>query len=255
MHLAVFTDVQRPQLEAALLARQQPAGVEGHAGQVEDRAVHVDRDAAVVLQVQAQPVVDGVDRHRALRGQAAVVHEAHEAARAVAAMLDLVAGVVEDAVAEVGVGIARGLDQQDLVGAHAEAAVAQAAQLLGAELDRRAGGVEHDEVVAGALHLGELQSHFNPARPPEGTEAPPRGAASTASVGVPSAGLSRPGPARRVQYKEASPAGRVLKRLCTHRYWAGLWRISSSIQRFMRWAAATSSSPGKSSQGGRNLTR
>jgi len=44
-----------------------------------------------------------------------LVHEAHEAARAVAAVLDLVAGVVEDPVAEVDAFAAAGLDEQDLV--------------------------------------------------------------------------------------------------------------------------------------------
>ena len=53
----------------------------------------------------------------------------------------------------------RWLDQQDLVGADAEAAVAQAAQLLIGQFDRRARRVEHHEVIARAMHLGEAQSH------------------------------------------------------------------------------------------------
>jgi hypothetical protein len=47
----------------------------------------------------------------------------------------------------------------DLVGAHTEAAITQHAVLLGTQIDGRLRGVEHDEVVAGALHLGEPQSH------------------------------------------------------------------------------------------------
>ena len=59
-----------------------------------------------------------------------LAHEAHEAARAVAALLDLVAAVaVEDAVAEIDARRAALLDDQDLVGADAEPAVAEAAHL------------------------------------------------------------------------------------------------------------------------------
>ena len=38
-------------------------------------------------------------------------------------------------------------------------AVGQEAVLRGREAERRAGFVQHDEVVAGALHLGEADSH------------------------------------------------------------------------------------------------
>ena len=89
-----------------------------------------------------------------------VAHEADEAARAVAALLDLVAAAaVEDAVAEVDARRRARLDDQDLVGADAEAPVGEAAQLRGVELERRARRVEHDEVVARALHLREAQPH------------------------------------------------------------------------------------------------
>ena len=87
-----------------------------------------------------------------------VAHEAHEAARAVAALLDLVAAAaVEDAVAEVDAGRLARLDDEDLVGADAETPVAEAAHLRGGQRERRARRVEHDEVVARALHLGEAQ--------------------------------------------------------------------------------------------------
>ena len=62
-------------------------------------------------------------------------------------------------------GRAKLVDDQDLVGADAEAAVAETAHLLDRQPDRRARAVEHDEVVAGAVHLGEFQFHvcFSPA--------------------------------------------------------------------------------------------
>jgi hypothetical protein len=75
-------------------------------------------------------------------------------------MLDLAAaGAVEDAVAKVDARRGAGLDDQDLVGTHAEAPVAQVAQLRRCQVQWRARGVEHDKVVARAVHLGEGQPH------------------------------------------------------------------------------------------------
>ena len=47
---------------------------------------------------------------------------------------------------------------EDLVGADPEAAVAEAADLRVRQRQRRVRGVQHDEVVAGALHLGEAHA-------------------------------------------------------------------------------------------------
>ena len=87
------------------------------------------------------------------------MHEAHEAARAVAALFDLAAVGVEDAVAEIDVGARGGLDHQQLVAADAEVAVGDRLHARRAQVDRRAGGVDDDEVVAEAVHLGEAQFH------------------------------------------------------------------------------------------------
>ena len=66
--------------------------------------------------------------------QVEVVHEAHETTRTVAALLDLVAAAaVEDAVAEVDARRGAALDREDLVGADAEASVAQALHLLNSQ--------------------------------------------------------------------------------------------------------------------------
>ena len=69
------------------------------------------------------------------------------------------AGTVEDAVAKIDARRGSRLDDEDLVGADAEAPVAEPAHLRGRQREGRAGGVEHDEIVARALHLGEAQSH------------------------------------------------------------------------------------------------
>jgi hypothetical protein len=92
-----------------------------------------------------------------LRREARVAHEAREAARAVAALLDLAAVGVPDAVAEIVAFLPGLLHHQQLVAADAEMAVGDAPYLLGREAHGLAHAVEHDEVVALALHLGEAQ--------------------------------------------------------------------------------------------------
>jgi hypothetical protein len=87
------------------------------------------------------------------------VHELHEAARAVAALLDLAAVGVEDAVAEVRVRAARALDHQDLVAADAEVAIGDFADLLSGKRKRLIRAIDDDEVVPRPLHLGEGELH------------------------------------------------------------------------------------------------
>jgi hypothetical protein len=58
------------------------------------------------------------------------MHETHEAARAVAALLDLAAVGIEDPIAEIDAWLPSPLNEQNLVAADAEMAVSQQAQLL-----------------------------------------------------------------------------------------------------------------------------
>ncbi len=88
--------------------------------------------------------------------------ELDEGARAVAALLHFAAIVVIDAVAEVAAGQARLFHHEDLVGADAEAAVGQALPLGRREIDVLADGVDDDEVIAGAVHLGKVEFHVLP---------------------------------------------------------------------------------------------
>ena len=84
---------------------------------------------------------------------------AHEAARAVAALLDLAAVGVVDHVFEIDSRRRRRPHRQHLVGADAEVPVRQEAVLARREAQRAARFIEHDEVVAGPLHLGETDAH------------------------------------------------------------------------------------------------
>jgi hypothetical protein len=84
-----------------------------------------------------------------------------KAAGAVAALLHLGAVGVEDAVVEVRAREARRLHQQHLIAADAEAPVREPRGQSAVMSDLR-DAVEHDEVVAEALHLGEVQSCSKP---------------------------------------------------------------------------------------------
>jgi hypothetical protein len=122
------------------------------------RCAHVDAHFAVGFQARRDAAAERIDADVALGGQAPAVHELHEAARAVAALLDLAAVGVEDAVAEIDVG-RPALHHEDLVAADAEVAVGEPLELRAREREGLAGAVDDDEVVAGALHLGELELH------------------------------------------------------------------------------------------------
>jgi hypothetical protein len=111
------------------------------------------------MHLQFEFAVGHLHAQRVARAQALVVHIAHEAARAVAALLHLAAVGVVDHVFEVQPGPGRRPHAQDLVGAHAEMAIGQEAVLGRAQAQAAPRLVEHDEVVARALHLGEADVH------------------------------------------------------------------------------------------------
>jgi len=106
-----------------------------------------------------------LDADFGLGRESLVVNETHEAARAVAALLDLAAVGVPDTVAEIRIDSRRFLDQKDLVAADAEVAVRDLSGALRGHLDRATHAVQDDEVVAGSLHLGEFQLQYHFASP------------------------------------------------------------------------------------------
>jgi hypothetical protein len=88
------------------------------------------------------------------------VDVADETSRAVPALLDFAAIGVEDAVIKIGLRVARALDLEDLVAADAEMAIRDEPKLLSRERERLFSRVEHDEIVAEAVHLGETYAHI-----------------------------------------------------------------------------------------------
>ena len=101
----------------------------------------------------------GLDDNGVLGGQSLIMHEAHEAARAVAALFYLAAIGVKDAIAEVSARRLRRLDQQQLIKADAGMAIAQRTDLFRGQFDILTHAVDHDEVVAEAVHFGKFQAH------------------------------------------------------------------------------------------------
>ena len=89
-------------------------------------------------------------------GQLLVQHKAHEAARTIAALLHFAAVGVKNAVAKIRLGKLGSFHQQDLVATHAKMPVGQKSQLLRREMDVLAHAVYHHEIVACAMHFGEL---------------------------------------------------------------------------------------------------
>jgi hypothetical protein len=70
-------------------------------------------------------------------------------------MLHFLSIGVEYPVIEVGVRAARSFDQQNLIAAHAEAAIGQTLGSCAVQRDVLIDRINHDEVVAGPLHLRE----------------------------------------------------------------------------------------------------
>ena len=119
--------VQRPEQFVVLVPRLQAAKRRRARARLEYRRPHVDRHFARRCQPRFDDAGQRFDADRVLVRQPLVAHEVHEAARAVAALFDLAAVAVEDAVAKVDVACARRLDDQDLVGTDAEAPIRQLA--------------------------------------------------------------------------------------------------------------------------------
>jgi hypothetical protein len=92
-------------------------------------------------------------------GEATLLDKADETARTVAAVFDLGAiGVVDD-VFEVGIGPARPAHAEDLIGAHPKMPIGKPSVLGRIEVQRQAGFIEHDKVVASPVHFGEVNAH------------------------------------------------------------------------------------------------
>ncbi len=152
-------DIQRPHAILTLGPGLQAAGVKRDLQRIQDGRAHVDRDAAVGFQRRLDHTLHGFNLDRAFRGQAFVGNEFDEGACAIAALLDFATIRVIDAVAKIDAGCLRSFDHQYLVGADAETAIGQQLPLRGREIDVLVDRVDHDKIVAGAVHFREFEFH------------------------------------------------------------------------------------------------
>src|ERR1700730_12540752 len=111
--------------------------------------------------VDARPHEPGrtVESDQAVAADAALVQERGNAARAVAALLDLVAVAVEDPVEHGAVGAPGTLQHQRLVKADTGAAIRETAQQRGPEQGLVGGRIEYTAIVADPVHLRESDAH------------------------------------------------------------------------------------------------
>ena len=87
------------------------------------------------------------------------MQERREASNSIAALLHFAAIGIEDAVVDIGAGAARGLQNHGLVETDALVAVRKLAPLRGGRQAAVAWRFKYDDVVASAMHFGELELH------------------------------------------------------------------------------------------------
>lgn len=139
--------------------RCQTAGVERYFGGIEARLPHVDGDTAVGHQLGSDHAFFRLYANRLFAGEPLVIDKTSKTARAIAALLHLTPiGVVDD-VFKIDPCCRRRAHGQDLVCPHAEVTIGQETVLVSAQAQRARSLVQHDKVVAGALHLGEADFH------------------------------------------------------------------------------------------------
>ena len=126
-------DFDRAAADLEFVGERAALGLKRNARRLELRHAHVHGDAAVGFEPRHDDAGQRADADFGLLGEPLFAHETHEAARAVAALLDLAAVGIENAVVEIGARRARRLDLQNLVAADAEMAVGDAAQLVAVE--------------------------------------------------------------------------------------------------------------------------
>ena len=122
---------------------------------------HVHGNRAVIFHVRTNDAFDRFAGNRRFVGQPKFSHKNSKATRAIAAHFDFTAAAVENAVLEVNFGQSTFFNHQQLITSDAVATIAQRADLFGRQGKRFLRGVQHDKVVARALHFGKSHSYWS----------------------------------------------------------------------------------------------
>ena len=101
----------------------------------------------------------GFDANAAFVGQSLLGDEPGEAARAVAALFDFGAVVIENSIAEIVIRRVRGFDQKHLIKTDAKMAIAQLPDAVNFQSKGLAHAVDDHEIVTKAVHFTEFEFH------------------------------------------------------------------------------------------------
>ena len=88
-----------------------------------------------------------------------LVDKAHKAACTIATVFDLAAIGIKNPVAKISLGMARRIDQQYLVTANSKLTVRKCTRTLRGQLNGLTNAIQHDKVVACAMHFCEVPDH------------------------------------------------------------------------------------------------
>src|SRR5882672_54982 len=134
------------------------ARFEGERLRIEVRHAHVDRHQAIVAHARSHQSSGTIHHDFARPEFRAAGDERGDATRAVAALLDLDAVGIDDAIEDAGVGTARRFQDKCLVETDAGVPAGQFAEGAGVG-DLPARSIEDHEVVAESMHLHEINLH------------------------------------------------------------------------------------------------
>jgi hypothetical protein len=151
-------DLERAPLDFELVRVARRLRGKGQGTRVKVRYAHVDRDRCGA-DARVHHACGTVQGDGTVLGQPAVMQQGGDAARAVAALFDLVAVGVEDAVEHGRIGPPGAREHQRLIEADAGAAIGEAAQALGLQDGFVGWSIKDDEIVADPVHLREIDAH------------------------------------------------------------------------------------------------
>ena len=134
--------------------------VERYAREIEHRCAHIHSNAPVIFKMGCDDARHSLDANLALLGETFINDKLDEGTRAIAALFDFTTVGIEDAITEIHISAMGPLNYQNLIGAYTEATVCQFAPLFRPQIDLLIDSVNHNEIIASAVHLSELQFHW-----------------------------------------------------------------------------------------------
>jgi hypothetical protein len=120
---------------------------------------HIHRDIIASFHLQIYHAARGFDRDAPAVRHATLGDKACKTARTVTALRHLAAVSIENAVTKFGIGLRRPFDQQQLVATDAKMAVGDKSHVFGGQVNRLIDRIDHNKIVADAVHFSEFDLH------------------------------------------------------------------------------------------------